>query len=264
MNGGVTDAFAAQLSPAGSALSYSTYLGGGDTDEGFAIAVDCAGNTYITGVATSTDFPTTTGARQTVHGGTSSNEDAFVAKISDSASSPQPPCTAAGGHTVGGHGGTGGNGGNGPTVVGKGGSGGVAGLCGGGGAGGGGIAAGGGGAGGGGCFRVDPVQRLSSGRLLAIAGAAEDGTTVRADAFAALGGSARPRSSRSRANRPQLIGSSLMRSLRRGRHTVVVRLSKKARRAFKRARRVTVLLSLRMTAPTGRPLLLTHRITLRR
>jgi hypothetical protein len=53
-----------KLNAAGSALVYSTFLGGGNNssnadDEGHAIAVDSAGNAYVTGYATSSDFPTT-------------------------------------------------------------------------------------------------------------------------------------------------------------------------------------------------------------
>ncbi|MDX6668450.1 MAG: hypothetical protein QOK04_1830, partial [Solirubrobacteraceae bacterium] len=131
-------------------------------------------------------------------------------------------------------------------------------------AGGGAIASGGGGAGGGGCFGVASVQSLASGQISAFAGVAENGTTVRADAFADLGTSTKARSSRTRAKRMQLIGSTLMRKLGRGRYTVVVRLSKKARRAFKRKRLAKVSLRLQMTAPTGPPFILTRSVTLKR
>src|SRR5712692_6105834 len=56
--GGSVDAFVAKLNPAGSGLVYSTYLGGSNSDEGRAIAVDSAGNAYVTGATTSTNFPT--------------------------------------------------------------------------------------------------------------------------------------------------------------------------------------------------------------
>src|SRR6267143_77068 len=51
--------FLTQLSATGSALLYSTYLGGNGHDNGFAIALDPAGIAYITGVTTSTNFPLT-------------------------------------------------------------------------------------------------------------------------------------------------------------------------------------------------------------
>jgi hypothetical protein len=50
-------AFVSVLNPAGSALVYSTYLGGSGTDQGKAIAVDSAGSAVITGWTFSTDFP---------------------------------------------------------------------------------------------------------------------------------------------------------------------------------------------------------------
>src|SRR6266571_453068 len=56
--GGVLDAFVTKLNPTGSALVYSTYLGGKDYDEGYRIAVDALGNAYVTGPTQSTDFPT--------------------------------------------------------------------------------------------------------------------------------------------------------------------------------------------------------------
>jgi len=56
--------FVTKLNPAGSALVYSTYLGGTGYDEGVAIAVDGAGNAYVGGSAGSDDFPVTAGAFQ--------------------------------------------------------------------------------------------------------------------------------------------------------------------------------------------------------
>ncbi|MGO9097611.1 MAG: SBBP repeat-containing protein [Bryobacteraceae bacterium] len=56
--GGTTDAFVTKLTPAGSALVYSTYLGGSGIDEGYGIAVDAAGSAYVTGYTESSDFPT--------------------------------------------------------------------------------------------------------------------------------------------------------------------------------------------------------------
>ena len=75
--GGQQDAFVAKLNAAGSALVYSTYLGGGDTDDGWAIAVDSAGNAYVIGYTYSTDFPTATPLQGTLGG----YADAFIAKL---------------------------------------------------------------------------------------------------------------------------------------------------------------------------------------
>jgi Beta-propeller repeat len=55
---GIADAFVTKLNPTGSALVFSTYLGGSDYDVGFGIAVDVCSNAYITGNTQSTDFPT--------------------------------------------------------------------------------------------------------------------------------------------------------------------------------------------------------------
>ncbi len=78
-NHGGDDAFAAKLNAAGAQLVYATYLGGLANDEGTAIAVDSAGNAYITGATDSANFPTTLGAFQTRKSG---GADAFVAKLS--------------------------------------------------------------------------------------------------------------------------------------------------------------------------------------
>jgi hypothetical protein len=77
--GGPWDAFVARLNAGGSALVYSTYLGGNDRDEGFGIAVDAIGNAYVVGSTYSSNFPTTPGALQRTYGGGFS--DAFVAKV---------------------------------------------------------------------------------------------------------------------------------------------------------------------------------------
>jgi hypothetical protein len=74
------DAFVTQLSAQGTALGYSTYLGGMGSDYGYGIAVDGDGNAFVAGLTTSTDFPVTAGAFQTAGGGAS--VDAFVTKLS--------------------------------------------------------------------------------------------------------------------------------------------------------------------------------------
>src|SRR5205814_485488 len=66
----------------GSALVYSTYLGGTLFDSGLGIAVDAGGNAYVTGRTQSPDFPTTPGAFQTTfRSGPLGRFDAFVTKI---------------------------------------------------------------------------------------------------------------------------------------------------------------------------------------
>jgi hypothetical protein len=70
------DAFVTKLNPLGTGLVYSTYLGGSSTENSFGIAVDIAGNAYVTGVTVSTDFPTTPGSFQPNPGAT-----AYVTKL---------------------------------------------------------------------------------------------------------------------------------------------------------------------------------------
>jgi hypothetical protein len=78
--GGHKDGFVAKLNPSGSALVYSTYLGGSDFDDGNSIAVDASGNVYVTGGTSSVDFPTVNPFQPTQQGGLFSN-DAFVTKL---------------------------------------------------------------------------------------------------------------------------------------------------------------------------------------
>jgi len=77
--GGNSDAFMTKLSAAGSALIYSTYLGGGGNDYGIGIAVDASGSAYVTGSTASTNFPTASAYQSTYGGG----GDAFVAKLAN-------------------------------------------------------------------------------------------------------------------------------------------------------------------------------------
>jgi hypothetical protein len=76
---GATNAFVAKLNAAGSALVYSTYLGGSNIDNATAIAVDSTGAAYVTGDTASIDFPTTLGVVQNELKG---QYNAFVAKLS--------------------------------------------------------------------------------------------------------------------------------------------------------------------------------------
>jgi hypothetical protein len=73
-----------KVNVAGSALVYSTYLGGSVTEWGQGIAVDGVGNAYISGWSSSNDFPTTPGAFQTTYQGGVS--DAFVTKLNPAGS----------------------------------------------------------------------------------------------------------------------------------------------------------------------------------
>jgi len=73
------DAFVSKLNSTGTALIYSTYLGGSDGDEVFSIALDSSGDAYVTGYTDSPDFPTTPGAFQTIYDGGVS--DGFVAEV---------------------------------------------------------------------------------------------------------------------------------------------------------------------------------------
>jgi len=78
-----SNAFVTKLNPSGSALVYSTYLGGDDADLGLGIAVDTGGNAFVAGQTYSADFPTTMGALQTTYGGSG---DAFVTKLNPTGS----------------------------------------------------------------------------------------------------------------------------------------------------------------------------------
>jgi beta-propeller repeat-containing protein len=78
------DTFVAKVNASGSALVYSTYLGGGSSDEPFHIAVDNTGRAHVTGQTSSTDFPTTAGAFDTTANGLL---DVFVTKLSPTGSS---------------------------------------------------------------------------------------------------------------------------------------------------------------------------------
>jgi photosystem II stability/assembly factor-like uncharacterized protein len=71
-SGGQEDAFVAKLNADGSALLYSTYLGGTSNDAANAIAIDAEGNAYITGESISTDLPATAGAFQPLNAARSS------------------------------------------------------------------------------------------------------------------------------------------------------------------------------------------------
>jgi hypothetical protein len=81
---GFIDAFVSKLNAAGTALVYSTYLGGDDSDRGHGIAVDAAGNAYVTGETWSLNLPTTPGAFQPALAG--GGTDGFVTKLNSTGS----------------------------------------------------------------------------------------------------------------------------------------------------------------------------------
>jgi hypothetical protein len=85
-NGGNTDAFVAKIDPSGTSLLYAGFIGGSGDDAGEAIAVDAAGNAYVTGFTGSheTTFPdgdgfgAVPGMDQSFNGG---GDDAFLIRI---------------------------------------------------------------------------------------------------------------------------------------------------------------------------------------
>jgi len=80
---GNRDAFVTKLNPGGTALAYSTYLGGTGQDYGYAIALDSSGSAYVTGQTDSGDFPAKNAYQPNNGGGL----NAFVTKLSPDATS---------------------------------------------------------------------------------------------------------------------------------------------------------------------------------
>ncbi len=83
-NQGGTDIFVTKLSSSGNSLIYSTYLGGGDTDEATGIALDGNDNVYVTGRTVSSNFPTSNPYQSMNGGGT---WDALITKLSNGGNS---------------------------------------------------------------------------------------------------------------------------------------------------------------------------------
>ena len=71
-------AVVSELNSTGSDLVYSTFLGGDDIEQGFAIAVDVSGSAYVTGYTLSDDFPVVNAFQPELHG----YIDGFVSKFS--------------------------------------------------------------------------------------------------------------------------------------------------------------------------------------
>jgi len=90
-------AFVASVDPAGSALTYSTYLGGNISDYGLGIAADSSSNAYVTGYTESTDFPIVNPLQAANHGSIS----AFMTKISPAVATFSPTSLTFGAQSVG-------------------------------------------------------------------------------------------------------------------------------------------------------------------
>jgi len=82
-HGGGSSAFVAKLNAAGSALTYSTYLGGTGDETGNAIALDRFGDAFVTGSTSSSDFPTAHAAYRRYN----SDDDAYVTALSSAGNS---------------------------------------------------------------------------------------------------------------------------------------------------------------------------------
>jgi hypothetical protein len=91
-SGGGDDAFVSRLSPSGSNLLFSTYLGGSGDEEGLAIAVDGKGYSYVAGSTTSTNFPIVMPFQATT---ATTSTTAFVTKLSVLGATFFPPAGPA-------------------------------------------------------------------------------------------------------------------------------------------------------------------------
>ncbi len=77
VSAGAPDVFVTKINPTGTAIVYSTYLGGTNLDQANAIAVDTLGNAYVTGFTSSADFPTAS----PINAATAGGNDIFLTKI---------------------------------------------------------------------------------------------------------------------------------------------------------------------------------------
>ncbi len=85
--GGGSDAFITKLNQNGSALVYSTFLGGAANDSGAAVAVGSDGAAYLTGSTLSQNFPVVNAFQTTCASCSSFISDAYVAKLNAAGSS---------------------------------------------------------------------------------------------------------------------------------------------------------------------------------
>ena len=81
------DGFVTKLNPTGSGLVYSTLLGGVRYDYIYAMALDTAGNAFLTGTTNSSDFPVTPGAWNTTFPGSTRGGYVYVAELNASGTS---------------------------------------------------------------------------------------------------------------------------------------------------------------------------------
>lgn len=86
-NTGILNAFVTKLVPTGTALVYSSYLGGSNFDSSDTLAIDSFGNAYVVGFTSSTDFPTVNPFQSSLNG----QSDAFLSIIGDALPPPPPP-----------------------------------------------------------------------------------------------------------------------------------------------------------------------------
>jgi hypothetical protein len=75
------DVFVTKFNPAGTGLSYSTFIGGDNEDYAYGLDIDNNGNAYIAGVTRSQDYPITNGAFNTNGPGPYNNHIGFVTKL---------------------------------------------------------------------------------------------------------------------------------------------------------------------------------------
>jgi Beta-propeller repeat/HYDIN/CFA65/VesB-like, Ig-like domain len=90
VNNGGADAFILEINPPGSAILFSTLLGGSANDTATSVAFDSSGNAYITGYTQSPDFPTANAVQASFGGGTCGSSvctDAFVVEVNNAGTS---------------------------------------------------------------------------------------------------------------------------------------------------------------------------------